>query len=195
MGPPSALPCMQTPLTLPSRCLPCTLPQAAFVLVNCLTKVPGLILVLQVRTAAPMPCKLCLASAALCSVCACAWLDFGSMCPCVTRPALPAAESSLCLTSRRQGMLMSLLPNGKATHVPHHSVDVHACGSCSQDMLISFLPHAEATYFHPPKLAYLIRTGGWLNLLSLQSGCLGLPGIGTVCCRRPMCLMRCGTLL
>jgi vesicular inhibitory amino acid transporter len=27
-----------------------------------------------------------------------------------------------------------------------------------QDMLISFLPHGEATYFHPPKLAYLIRT-------------------------------------
>ncbi|KAI7835542.1 hypothetical protein COHA_010558 [Chlorella ohadii] len=26
-----------------------------------------------------------------------------------------------------------------------------------QDMLISFLPHGEATYFHPPKLAYLIR--------------------------------------
>lgn len=28
-----------------------------------------------------------------------------------------------------------------------------------QDMLISFLPHGSATYFHPPKLAYLIRLG------------------------------------
>ena len=32
-----------------------------------------------------------------------------------------------------------------------------------QDMLISFLPHGEATYFHPPKLAYLIRTGAWVQ--------------------------------
>lgn len=105
------------------------------------------------------------------------------MCPCATSPALPAAESSF---------VPHLSPAGHA-HVPpapwqshllapHPSVDLHACGSCLQDMLISFLPHGEATYFHPPKLAYLIRTGGWPHLLSLQSDCLGRPGVGTVCC-------------
>ena len=37
-------------------------------------------------------------------------------------------------------------------------------------MLISFLPHGEATYFHPPKLAYLIRLGACrLQLLAVYS--------------------------